>query len=152
MLSLTRTTSEDPDFRALVALLDQDLALRDGADHTFYAQFNKIDLIRHAVVAYFNGEAVGCGAVKEFSPTEVEVKRMYVRPEYRGQGVAGAVLTELEQWAQELHYAACVLETGRKQPEAIRLYEKSGYAHIPNYGQYVGVENSVCMRKEVGKA
>ncbi|GAA3946073.1 GNAT family N-acetyltransferase [Hymenobacter algoricola] len=149
MLSLTRTDSHNPDFRALVALLDHDLAMRDGADHGFYAQFNKVDAIRHVVVAYQDGEAVGCGAFKEYSPTEAEVKRMYVPAARRGQGIAGLVLAELERWAAAEGYAACVLETGRKQPEAIRLYEKSGYAHIPNYGQYAGVENSVCLRKEV---
>ena len=149
MLRLTRTTSENPDFRTLVALLDQDLAIRDGADHGFYAQFNKIDKINHVVVAYHGDEPVGCGAFKEYDSEAVEVKRMYVLPAQRGQGVAGQVLAELERWAQELEYAACVLETGKKQPEAIRLYEKSGYALIPNYGQYVGIENSVCMSKNV---
>jgi putative acetyltransferase len=149
MLRLIRTTSENPDFRALVALLDQDLAVRDGADHGFYAQFNKIDKINHVVVAYQGDEPVGCGAFKEFTSEAVEVKRMYVVPAHRGQGVAVAVLAELEQWTQELQYAACVLETGKKQPEAIRLYEKSGYTLTPNYGQYVGIENSVCMRKSV---
>lgn len=150
MLRLIRTTSESPDFRTLVALLDQDLAIRDGAEHSFYAQFNKIDKINHVVVAYQGEEPVGCGAFKEFTPEAVEIKRMYVLPAHRGQGVAGTVLAELERWAQELEYAACVLETGKKQPEAIRLYEKSGYALTPNYGQYVGIENSVCMRKSVG--
>ncbi|WP_022822436.1 GNAT family N-acetyltransferase [Hymenobacter norwichensis] len=149
MLSLIRTTSENPGFRALITLLDQDLAIRDGADHGFYAQFNKIDKINHAVVAYQGDEPVGCGAYKEFTPEAVEIKRMFVLPTHRGQGVAGAVLAELERWARELNYTACVLETGKKQPEAIRLYEKSGYSLTPNYGQYVGIENSVCMRKSV---
>ncbi|MBO0359285.1 GNAT family N-acetyltransferase [Hymenobacter sp. BT186] len=149
MLRLVRSTSENPDFRTLVALLDQDLAIRDGADHGFYAQFNKIDKINHVVVAYQDEEPIGCGAFKEFAPDAVEIKRMYVLPAHRGQGVAGAVLAELERWAQELEYAACVLETGKKQPEAIRLYEKSGYKLTPNYGQYVGIDNSVCMRKSV---
>jgi GNAT superfamily N-acetyltransferase len=147
MLSLTRTDSANPDFRSLVALLDHDLAVRDGADHGFYAQFNKVDAIRHVVVAYQDGEAVGCGAFKEYSPTEVEVKRMFVPAARRGQGIAAAVLTELERWAAEEGYAACVLETGKKQPEAIRLYQKSGYGYIPNYGQYAGIDNSVCLRK-----
>ena len=149
MLRLIRTTSENPDFRTLVALLDQDLAVRDGADHGFYAQFNKIDKINHVVVAYLDEEPVGCGAFKEYAADEVEIKRMYVLPARWGQGVAVTVLAELEQWAQELKYATCVLETGKKQPEAIRLYEKSGYMLTPNYGQYVGIENSVCMRKSV---
>jgi putative acetyltransferase len=150
MLQLTRTTSENPDFRALVQLLDQDLAKRDGAEHTFYAQFNKIDKINHVVVAYLDGTPVGCGAFKEFSAELLEVKRMFVQPTHRGQGIAQAVLAELERWAHELRYAGCVLETGKKQPEAIALYQRSGYALIPNYGQYVGVDNSVCMQKQIG--
>ncbi|MCC2546948.1 GNAT family N-acetyltransferase [Hymenobacter sp. BT175] len=152
MLRLIRTTSANPDFRALVALLDHDLAVRDGEDHAFYAQYNQVDAINHVVVAYQDDKPVGCGAFKEFEAGQVEVKRMYVLPEHRSQGIAGAVLAELEKWAGELQYAACVLETGKKQPEAIRLYEKSGYSYIPNYGQYAGIENSVCMRKEVTPA
>jgi putative acetyltransferase len=147
MRRLVRTTSENSDFHALVQLLDRELAARDGADATFYAQYNKIDLIRHAVVAYQDDEPVGCGAFKEFEPDAVEIKRMFVQPTYRQQGVARAVLQELEQWASELGYARCVLETGKRQPEAIALYQRSGYAFTPNYGQYVGVENSVCLQK-----
>ena len=147
MLRLVRTTSESPGFRALVQLLDQDLAERDGAEHGFYAQYNKIDLIRHAVVAYQHDEPVGCGAFKEYAPDTVEIKRMYVQPKYRKQGVARAVLGELETWATELGYTTTVLETGKRQPEAIALYQRSGYESTPNYGQYVGIENSVYMRK-----
>jgi len=147
MLHLVRTTSDHPDFRALVPLLDQELRARDGADHAFYAQFNKIDAIRHVVVAYLDDVPTGCGAFKPYSDEQVEIKRMFVQPTHRGQGVAPAVLAELECWAQELGYHGCVLETGLKQPEAIRLYEKSGYHRISNYGQYSGVENSVCLEK-----
>ncbi|GAB3839655.1 GNAT family N-acetyltransferase [Hymenobacter jeollabukensis] len=149
MLHLVRTDSDNPDFRALVRLLDQDLQVRDGAEHSFYAQFNKVDAIRHVVVAYLHDEPVGCGAFKPYDEASVEIKRMFVQPAHRGRGVAQAVLMELERWAQELGYAGCVLETGKKQPEAIRLYQKSGYQLIPNYGQYIGVDNSVCMQKTV---
>ena len=148
---LVRTTSENPDFQQLVALLDQDLAERDGAEHAFYAQFNKVAAIKHVVVAYDNDAPVGCGAFKEFDAGSVEIKRMFVQPAHRGQGIAQAVLAELERWAGELGYASCVLETGKKQPEAIALYERSGYAYIPNYGQYVGVENSVCLQKALSQ-
>ncbi len=146
-IKLLRTDSDNADFRELVALLDADLAIRDGAEHSFYAQYNKIDKIREVVVAYENETAVGCGAFKEFEPRSAEIKRMYVRENMRGKGIAGKVLNELEVWAKELNFAECVLETGLKQPEAIRLYQKSGYQTISNYGQYAGVENSVCMRK-----
>ncbi|MBB6237321.1 GNAT superfamily N-acetyltransferase [Pedobacter sp. AK013] len=146
-LTLIRTDSEHTDFRTLVALLDQDLAIRDGDDHSFYAQFNKIDNIRQAIVAYHNGNPVGCGAIKPFSATEAEVKRMFVHPDNRKQGIAAKVLNALESWAAELGFTACVLETGKKQPEAFALYKKVGYNIIPNYGQYIGVDNSVCMSK-----
>ena len=147
--TLIRTNSENPDFQKLVALLDQDLAIRDGAEHAFYAQYNKINMIKHAVVAYRKDVPVGCGAIKQYANHTTEVKRMYVLPENRGQGIAAEILAELEKWAHELGYAECILETGKKQPEAIRLYQKSGYTLIPNYGQYVGVDNSVCMIKRL---
>lgn len=127
MTNLVRTNSENPDFRELVALLDADLQIRDGADHSFYAQFNKIDKIRHVIVAYENDAAIGCGAIKEYAAEVAEIKRMFVRPERRVRGIAKSILLELETWAGELNFSECILETGLKQPEAIRLYQKSGY-------------------------
>lgn len=147
MLRLVRTTSENTDFQSLVLLLDRYLRVLDGDEHAFYAQLNKTDLIKNVVVAYRGDEPVGCGAFRAYGADAVEIKRMFVQPAHRGQGVAQAVLAELEQWTLESGYAATVLETGKRQPEAIRLYEKSGYARTPNYGQYVGVENSVCLAK-----
>ena len=147
MTTIIRTDSANPDFIDLVKLLDADLAKRDGKDHSFYAQFNKIDKIKNAIVLYDNDKPVGCGAMKEYLPGTMEIKRMYTLPESRGQGIAGKVLTELETWAKELDYAKCVLETGKKQPEAIGLYTRHGYSIIPNYGQYEGIENSVCFEK-----
>lgn len=148
MIKLHRTTSEDSDFVRLVQQLDADLAARDGAEaHEYYAQFNKIDAIRHTILATLDGIPVGCGAIKQFDEQTVEVKRMYTAPQHRGKGIARKVLSELEAWAGELRYHRCVLETGKRQPEAIGLYQKCGYQIIPNYGQYKGIENSVCFEK-----
>lgn len=149
MTSVIRTTSENPEFIALVSALDQDLAERDGDEHAFYQQFNGIDTLKYTIVAYSDKAPVGCGAIKEFDANTLEVKRMYVIPEFRGKGMAGQLLHELEQWALELGCNSCVLETGKRQPEAIALYTKNGYTNISNYGQYIGVENSVCFRKEL---
>lgn len=150
MLKLIKTDSSNPDFQNLVAQLDADLRLRDGEDNVFYAQFNKITLIKYAVVAYDADEIpVGCGAIKAFSDDAVEVKRMYVLPEKRGHNIASTVLKCLENWAKELNYAKTVLETGQKQPEAIAMYKKNGYVVIPNYGQYAGIDNSVCFEKSL---
>jgi putative acetyltransferase len=149
MTFLKRTTSEDNDFQNLVLKLDKELAIRDGDEHAFYAQFNKTVNIKNVVVAYLNKEAIGCGAFKEYDTNTVEIKRMFVEPTFRGKGIAQQVLAELELWAKELQYTFCVLETGKKQPEAIALYQKVGYTIIPSYGQYLHVENSVCMRKQI---
>jgi GNAT superfamily N-acetyltransferase len=151
MIRMLRTNSDNQDFIDLVKCLDADLADRDGDAHPFYAQFNKIDKIKFVVVAYENDKPVACGAIKEFSPEIMEVKRMYTSLASRGKGIASNVLTELERWAFELSYKKCILETGKKQPEAIRLYEKNAYQIIPNYGQYVGIENSVCFEKKLNQ-
>ncbi len=149
MIKCIRTDSNNQDFQKLVAELDAELKLLDGEQNSFYAQFNKIDSIKHAVVAYDNETPVGCGAIKEFSEDTMEVKRMYVIVNYRGQGIASIVLKELEAWAAELNYNRCILETGNKQPEAIALYKKNNYKITPNYGQYKNVVNSICFEKEL---
>lgn len=149
MIRIIRTNSDNRDFIQLVKHLDADLAERDGKDHSFYTQFNKIDKIKYVVVAYENNQPVGCGAIKEYTPDTMEVKRMYTSPESRGKGIASKVLGELEAWASELSYEKCILETGKKQPEAIGLYEKNGYKIIPNYGQYAEIENSLCFEKQI---
>lgn len=149
MIYCIRTNSENEDFRILVRELDADLSIRDGEEHSFYDQFNKITNIKYAMVAYDGEKAVGCGAIKHLSADSMEVKRMYVLPSSRGQGIATTILRELEQWARELKITKCILETGKKQPEAIALYKKNGYHVIPNFGQYENVENSVCFEKQI---
>ena len=147
MIELIKCDSNNKDFINLVKLLDVDLALRDGEDHSFYSQYNTIDTIKHALVLYKNNKPFACGAIKEFDKDSMEVKRMYTIPKHRGKGFAKKVLYELENWAKELGYKKCVLETGKRQPEAIKLYQKNEYQIIQNYGQYIGIENSVCFEK-----
>lgn len=151
MIKIFRTNSENHDLVALVKYLDADLAERDGDDHSFYDQFNKIDRIKHAVVLYENGKPLGCGIIKEYEPNIMEIKRMYTSPKSRGKGIATKILAELESWAVELSYKKCILETGKRQPEAIELYKKKGYQLIPNYGQYADIENSLCFEKHLNK-
>jgi len=149
MIRLIRTDSDNKDFIQLVKQLDAELAILDGDEHAFYAQLNKTDKIKHVIVAYENDKPISCGAIREYSPTIMEVKRMYTIPESRGKGIATKVLNELEKWTTELAYQKCILETGKRQPDAIWLYQKNGYKMIPNYGKYVEMENSVCFEKEI---
>jgi putative acetyltransferase len=149
MITIRRTDSDDKDFIELVKHLDVNLAVRDGKDHSFYAQFNKIDKIKFAIVACENNNPIGCGAIKEYAPKIMEIKRMYTSPSNRGKGIATRILIELEKWATELSFEKCILETGKRYAEAVSLYKKNGYKLIPNYGQYAEVENSLCFEKKL---
>ncbi|GAB3203610.1 GNAT superfamily N-acetyltransferase [Pontibacter aydingkolensis] len=149
MLTLTRTDSSNRDFLCLVQLLDKEVQGRYGEEHAAIAPFNKLDDIKHVIVAYINGELAGCGAIKKYDGETAEIKRMFVHPRFRGSGVAKAVLEALEAWAIELGYTFSILETGIKQPEAIGLYSGLGYKQIPNFGQYAEIKISLCFKKEL---
>ena len=148
-MELIRTDSSNPDFKDLVARLDNYLGVVDGEQHAYYDKFNQIDTLNHVIVGYEDGEVVACGALREMGAGVMEVKRMYTRPESRGKGFAKKVLAELERWAAESGATTVILETGKTMTDAIGFYRSNGYEVIPNYGPYVGVENSVCFEKEV---
>jgi putative acetyltransferase len=148
-LQFTKTNSSNPDYQALIKLLDTYLLEKDGDEHEFFAQFNQSDNIKNIIVVYVNDIAVACGAIKEYSSDTMEVKRMYVQPEVRGKGIASMILNELETWTKDLGYTETILETNRSMQNAIDLYLKNGYKIIENYGQYIGVANSVCMGKRI---
>ena len=150
MITFVKTDAKHQDFQNLVKLLDADLLIRDGELHHFYAQFNKVDFIKNVIIAYADAEAVGCGAIKMYDEQTMEIKRMFVKESHRNQGIAAKLLTQLEDWAKDLSFQKCILETGNNQPEAIRLYQKCNYKIIPNYGQYEGVETSFCFEKVIG--
>lgn len=147
MIQFTRTDSQHPDFSLLAAELEAELKIRDGDDHEALAQLNKIDYIPQVLVIYENGNAVACGAIREYESGVMEIKRMYVKMDCRGKGIASLILEQLENWSAESSFTKCVLETGRNQPEAISLYLKKGYKQIPNFGAYTDSANSVCFEK-----
>jgi len=149
MKNYLRTTWENEDFQKLIIDLDVYLAEKDGDEHPFYAQYNKIENLDCVMVVYDHGTAIACGVIKPYDSKTIEIKRMYVVPEARCQGVASQILVELEKWAKELLFERSILETGAKQKEAILLYQKNNYVPIVNYGQYAGVENSFCFEKKL---
>lgn len=149
MIKIVRTKSEHKDFQKLVALLDEDLNVRNGIIQAQYNQYNNVASLNTVAIAYFDNKPVGCGCFKEFSDISIEIKRMFVASENRGRGIAKLILNELEKWAIELGFSKAILETGLKQTEAMRLYTKLGYTTIDNYGQYIGNSFSICMSKEL---
>lgn len=149
MYSAKRTNSQNTDFDTLVIDLNNYLAEQYGEIQKQYNPHNKVDGIDTVIVIYDGETPIGCGCFKPYDNEAVEIKRMYVRPENRNQGVATLIMESLEQWAAELGYTACVLETGDNQPEAVALYEKIGYVVTEKYGVYVNLNNSICMRKSL---
>lgn len=99
------------------------------------------------LVARLDGEPVGCGALRRISPTVGEVKRMYVVRAARGNGIGSRLLAELERHAHRLGLQQLVLETGERQPEAIALYQRSGFDRIAPFGAYLDSPASACMGK-----
>ena len=149
MLEIVRTNSDNPDFHILTAALDVELCKIYGTKQEDYVEYNKIIDLPTVVLAYEGETPVACGCIKIFSDNTVEIKRMFVTDHLRGNGIASSIVKELETWAKELGYSFSVLETGKGQPDAIGLYQKLGYKITANYGQYDGLENSVCMKKEL---
>jgi putative acetyltransferase len=147
MINIQRTNSGNPDFIQLIRLLDKHLSDVFGTIQEYYGQFNIISNNDTVVVAYMNEVPAGSGCIRQYDANTIEVKRMFVSEEYRGNGIAGAVLNELETWAKELGYKRIILETGNLLSAAIELYKKHGYRVTENYGPYVGKEASICMEK-----
>lgn len=105
------------------------------------------DTVALFLVAYADGVPAGCGGLRRMPDGDFEIKRMYVAPARRGTGISVAVLKGLEDWAREQSSPQLLLETGTAQPDAMRFYEREGYARIDNFGDYVGESLSVCYAK-----
>ncbi|HYG16450.1 MAG TPA: GNAT family N-acetyltransferase [Bacteroidia bacterium] len=150
MLTTKRTDSSYPDFALLIKELDKDLNERYGLAQAEYSPLNKVDAIKNVVVVYYGGQPAGCGCFKRFGDNFVEMKRVFVDTQHRNKGIATNVMAELEKWAAEEGYSRAVLETGTRQHEAIKLYEKIGYRKIPNFPPYDEMEFSVCYEKRLG--
>lgn len=148
-VSLKRTTTGDEDFKLLAKELDHELWVELKEDQATYDQFNNVINIPTAVVVYISNEPVACGCFKKLDVYTVEIKRMFVRKNQRGKGLSRQVLSELEQWAREQNCKYAVLETSIHFETARKLYTSTGYKVIPNYGPYVDLAESICMRKEL---
>lgn len=148
MIKIIRTNSENIAFKELVDLLNSDLAKRDGTTHSL-SQFNTITELKYVVLVLKEGKPVGCGAITKYDFNSTEIKRMYVSPAVRGLRIADNILSELENWSRELQCVKCILFTGSKQPEAIRLYQRNGYYPIEKYGKLKDIVDSLCFAKDL---
>lgn len=145
------TDGRDRNFIELCHELDDFLNEIVGGEEnrTEYLQYNKLDDIHDVVVAYENDVPVGSASFKKYDDECAEVKRVFVKKEYRGRGISNILMKMLEERAREKGFKYFILESGEPLVSAMALYRKSGYKAIPNYGQYVDMEESVCMKKKL---
>lgn len=148
MVSILRTSSSNIEFQQLTMQLDRELRQTHLEAAFDYSKYNIMQAETKAVLLFENGKAIACGAFKEIDEeNNVELKRIFVLPGFRGKGYSKKILLELETWAFELGFAYAKLETGIQQKTAIALYEKSNYQIIPNYPPYENIADSICFKK-----
>ena len=148
MAVLFRTSPSHSDFKQLITELDSELWLRYPTIQQNFAPHNKIEESARVVIAYVGNRPVGCGCFRAMDdPGCIEIKRMYVAPDFRGQGIAKLILSELERWAIDEGFNQSKLETGFNQPEAIAVYRRCDYELISNYPPYTDMKESMCMGK-----
>ena len=148
-LTIKRTNSNDADFQQLIRQLDNELWDELKEDQAKYDQYNKVPDLNTVIVVYAGDRSVAIGCFKKYSHDTVEIKRMFVKKGYRGKGISKLVLKELENWALESGFQNAILETSVHFKTACNLYMKAGYAIIENYDQYKGIDESVCMKKNL---
>lgn len=152
-MDVRREPLDSPVAAALIAALNDELAAMYNNPAANHFTLDAADVAPgHGafLVAYSEGQPVGCGAIRRIGEGIAEVKRMYVAPEWRGRGVGRTLLEALEAEARQLGVTRIVLETGNLQQSALALYRRCGFAVIDLFGEYVdSPETSVCMGKEI---
>ena len=148
-LELREVDWEHPDSVALRVAQRAELTERYGTPDSEPGPAPTGSDVDYFLVAYRDGEAAGCGALRPLDDEHGEVKRMFVTPAQRGTGVSTAILRQLETEARALGWDRLVLETGEEQPDAMRFYEREGFRRIPNFGHYVDSAISRCYGKRL---
>lgn len=143
------TDGKNADFAALCVLLDESLETAVGktVQRAKYAPMNTLEKIEDAVVVYDGALPVACGGIRPYEGDVAEVKRVFVSPDYRGQGISRLMMRILEDRAREKGFRTLILETNHLLIPACRLYDSLGYVVIDNYGPYVDMPESLCMGK-----
>lgn len=151
-MRVVHTNGKDKDFIHLCIELDKNLdELVGGAfQRKEYNQYNQLDDIHDVVILYNHDTPAACGSFKHFDDKAAEIKRVFVHPDFRRQGLAVQLMSELETKALKKGYTRLILETGDPLVAATSLYTSIGFRVIENYGPYVNMPSSICMEKQLG--
>lgn len=150
-MELIYTNGENKDFILLCKMLDDNLNELVGGEERRkqYVQYNTLEKIHDVVLVYEGELPIACAGFRFYGTGTAEVKRVFLRKEYRGRGIAEQMLSALEKKAKEEGFTVLILETGKPLKAAIGLYRKTGFGVIENYGPYQDMTDSMCMRKTI---
>jgi GNAT superfamily N-acetyltransferase len=149
MLKCVYTDGRNQDFIELCRQLDENLDELVGGfeQRKNYVQYNTLENIHDVILFYDKDNPCACASFKHYEEDTAEMKRVFVRQEYRGQGISVELIQTLETLAKEKGYRNMILETGKPLVAATKLYLRMGYKVIDNYGQYKNLAESICMNK-----
>lgn len=152
-ISLQQVGPDHKDFIHLCSELDSflDIAIGGESKREKYKKFNYLDTMDYVIIAYNQAEAAGCAALRKYSDSDVEIKRVFVRENYRGQNIGGLLLEQLISHAKKSGYKRIILETGSFLQDSLRLYFRYGFEQIENYGAYQNMKESLCMGLNIEK-
>jgi putative acetyltransferase len=151
-ITIIQVSPSNNDLINLIEKLDQYLLERYPPDEVFVIDFSDPDIAATIfMIAYEDSQPLGCGAIRPIESDVIELKRFFVDPAYRKQGIAGNILAQLEKKARDLNYSTIRLEAGEQQLEALHFYKKHGYYEIERYGEHVNCGSSLCFEKQLRK-
>lgn len=141
---------DSDDAQCLIAELQQEYVERYGGPDATPVDADEFEPPHGAFfLARVADEVVGCAGMRRHSDTDVEVKRMFVRRPFRGRGWSRPLLSLIEDEARALGFGRILMETGLGQPEAMNLYETSGYQLVPGFGHYRDAPGNRCYAKSL---
>lgn len=145
------TDGSDHRFNTLCRELDDYLNFIVGGEkqRSQYIQYNTTDDIHDVILAMEDGELAGAGSFKRYDDSSAEIKRVFIRENYRQKHIAADIMEKLEKEAKEKGFKRLILETGEPLAAAMNLYEKTGFRIVENYGQYKDMKSSICMAKDI---
>lgn len=148
---LKEVSYDNADFICLCDELDSFLNRAIGGEdkREKYKKYNHLDTMDYVIVAYDEEKPVGCAALRKYSDEDIEVKRVFVREDYRGKNIGGMLIENLISYSKNLGYARMILETGEFLKASVRLYLRYGFERIQNYGAYVDMSESLCMGRSI---
>lgn len=145
------TDGLDHDFQHFYVVTEEFYSrLAGGAENRrAFIPHNLSGSISHVLIAYIHGAPVGCAGLRAYSDQDIEIKRVWVEPEYRHKGVASGLMDRIERKANELGYRRTILQTREQMEDAIALYMARGYKKIDKYAPYDTLDGALCFGKDL---